>query len=95
MLLMRRFVHSMDFGLAKWLASGVASPLTQPGTMLGTPGYMPLEQCRGEEVGPTADVYSLGVILFELVVGRPPYTGTALNRITQLAADPVPRVRTY
>ncbi len=62
-----------DFGLAKSLASDVR--LTRTGQVVGTPCYMAPEQAGagGEEVGPAADVYSLGTILYELLVGRPPF----------------------
>ena len=60
-----------DFGLAKRVS---ADPkLTQTGAILGTPSYMPPEQARGEPVGREADIYSLGAILYCLLVGKPPF----------------------
>lgn len=63
-----------DFGLAK---RGGASDLTQTGAVLGTPAYMSPEQARGEtkNVGPKADVYALGIILYECLTGSVPFTG--------------------
>lgn len=62
-----------DFGIAKWLAS--SSGLTRPGAGVGTPEYMSPEQCRGEEVDGRADIYALGVMLFEALTGRTPFVG--------------------
>src|SRR5690349_20353027 len=62
-----------DFGIAKVLAG--SSGLTRPGAGVGTPEYMSPEQCRGEEVDGRADIYALGVMLFEALTGRTPFTG--------------------
>jgi hypothetical protein len=61
----------MDFGLAKMLSS--SQRLTASGAVLGTPTYMAPELWRGDTVDARTDAYSLGVILFEMVVGRPPF----------------------
>ena len=62
-----------DFGLAKQVESD--SGLTATGQILGTPGFMPPEQASGEtdRIGPTADIYSIGAILYNLLTGRPPF----------------------
>jgi eukaryotic-like serine/threonine-protein kinase len=81
-----------DFGLAKRLESD--SSQTKSGTLMGTPSYMAPEQARGEvrEVGPLADVYALGVILYEMLVGRTPFLGASiLDTLQQVRSqEPVP-----
>ena len=65
-----------DFGLARALRKDTeGTELTQPGAVAGTAGYMSPEQIRGEEVTPASDIYSLGVVAFEMVTGRRPFTG--------------------
>jgi serine/threonine-protein kinase len=77
-----------DFGLAKRLESD--SSQTKSGTLMGTPSYMAPEQARGEvhDVGPLADVYSLGAMLYELLTGQPPFlAATAMETIMQVTRD--------
>jgi serine/threonine-protein kinase len=86
-----------DFGLAKLTPAAPAGDGQDPtgtGAILGTPCYMAPEQADGRNraVGPAADLYALGVILYELLVGRPPFRGeTDLDTLEQLRAqEPVP-----
>ena len=81
-----------DFGLAKWLDE--ESDLTRTLTTFGTPGYVAPEQAEGAPIGPAADIYSLGAILFNLLAGRPPFIGAnALSVIQQAAATSAPKLR--
>lgn len=84
-----------DFGLAKWLDT--TSDLTRTLTIFGTPGYIAPEQASASaaDLKPTADVYSLGAVLFDLLAGRPPFLGAhALSVIRQAAESPAPKLRT-
>jgi WD40 repeat protein len=84
-----------DFGLAKYL--GADAGRTQTGLILGTPSYMAPEQAagRGREIGPAADVYALGVILYETLTGRPPFRGESMADTLQQVqfGEPVPPSR--
>src|SRR5262249_9778406 len=81
-----------DFGLAKLL--DVQALQTPTEAVLGTPSYMAPEQATGKggEVGPAADVYALGALLYELLTGRPPFRGaSALDTLEQVRTqEPVP-----
>ncbi|CAN5197996.1 hypothetical protein BH11PLA2_BH11PLA2_37520 [soil metagenome] len=89
-------VKVTDFGLSKVFdhGSGFVEPLTQAGTLLGTPSYMAPEQARAGEQAIThhADIYALGAILYELLSGRPPFlASTPLQTLLQVVHDdPVP-----
>ena len=85
----------LDFGLAKL---GDRTRLTKEGTTLGTVSYMSPEQARGEEADERSDIWSLGVIFYEMVTGRPPFPGdydqAVLYSIMNTAPEPVTALRT-
>jgi eukaryotic-like serine/threonine-protein kinase len=68
-------VQIMDFGLAKLYSSKDISRLTKAGTTLGTMGYMSPEQIQGQDVDHRTDIFSLGVVLYELFAGQSPFKG--------------------
>jgi ABC-type sugar transport system substrate-binding protein/tRNA A-37 threonylcarbamoyl transferase component Bud32 len=73
-----------DFGLAKWIEG--TSGLTQSGKIVGTPAYMSPEQLRGEPIDQRADIYAMGVILYQMVTGELPFdsdTGDVVSIIYQ------------
>src|SRR5262249_3538785 len=82
-----------DFGLAKWLhdtpGGDAAAAPTRTGVLVGTPAYMAPEQAAGNrDVGPAADVYALGVLLYQLLTGRLPFQGDgALDVLRQVQEE--------
>ena len=68
-------VQIMDFGLAKLYTSGNVSRLTKAGTTVGTMGYMSPEQVQGLDVDHRTDIFSLGVVLYEMLTGEAPFKG--------------------
>jgi tetratricopeptide (TPR) repeat protein/tRNA A-37 threonylcarbamoyl transferase component Bud32 len=83
-----------DFGVAKRATTGEAGGLTKTGAIVGTPSYMAPEQAagQGKSVGPGADIYALGAILYRLITGRPPFLAAAqMETLLQVVNDaPVP-----
>jgi hypothetical protein len=89
-------VKIADFGVARAYADAVTRPVvTAVGTTIGTPAYMAPEQALGREVGPSADLYSLGIIAWELLIGRVPFeeTDTPVAVLYKHVHEPIPSVR--
>ena len=84
-----------DFGIAKAYSSATAPQLTGTGTALGTPSYMAPEQAMGQKVGPATDLYSLGIMAYELLCERVPFhdTESPLAVLLQHINEPVPSPR--
>ena len=84
-----------DFGIARAFSeAGGSAKLTETGMAVGTPLYMSPEQSTGDQVGPPADLYSLACVLYETLVGHPPFTGNNARQImARHAMEPVPGIR--
>ncbi|MBA3950200.1 MAG: serine/threonine protein kinase, partial [Acidobacteria bacterium] len=78
------FVKLLDFGIAKVLIPDELTAETVQGAVFGTPEYMSPESARGEDVDHRADIYSLGIILFDMLTGRPPFEAQAANEVLQM-----------
>ncbi|GGU38687.1 protein kinase domain-containing protein [Nocardioides albus] len=85
----------LDFGIA-YAMTGVDAGLTQTGHVIGSPSYLSPEQASGDPVGPPADVYSLGCVLFEMLTGKVPYSAPHPVRILHMhLSEPVPRITDF
>ena len=98
-------VKVLDFGLAKLIeaqapstdsgARTIAKANTDPGTVMGTAAYMSPEQARGQKVDARTDIFSLGVVIYEMIAGRPPFEGETASHliVSILEKEPPPLMR--
>ncbi len=86
------FVKVLDFGAAKVSTPTPGGPLTAMGMVVGTPEYMSPEQAAGLQVDPRSDIYALGLILYEMLAGKPAFTGEtpSVVMVMQMTAEPSP-----
>jgi eukaryotic-like serine/threonine-protein kinase len=91
------YVKVLDFGLARpvaneEIASTAVTVLTEMGVIVGTANYMSPEQARGQRVDARSDIFSLGMVIYELVAGRSPFTGATKTDVVAaiLREEPVP-----
>jgi serine/threonine protein kinase len=100
-MLSERGVCVLDFGVAKVLVTSADATSTHAttgsGVIVGTPRYMSPEQCLGQTVGARSDLYSLGVLVYEMLAGRPPFIdplpSVVLVKQATAAPPPLPKMR--
>jgi eukaryotic-like serine/threonine-protein kinase len=85
------FVKLLDFGIARFERE---TRITDHGTLMGTPEYLAPEQLQGH-VGPLTDLYALGCVLFEMITGRPPFTGNMSEVLVKHLRDPPPLASSF
>jgi hypothetical protein len=85
-------VKVLDFGIAAFDDDRAVERLTKTGTVRGTPQYMSPEQCVGRNLGAATDIYAVGTMLYELLVGEPPFTGQSVAEVLaqQMFNPPLP-----
>ncbi len=86
-----RFVKLLDFGIAKLGALGGSTPVSRASMIAGTPTYMAPEQARGAAAAPTMDLYSVGVIAFELLCNQPPFDSDSVMGMLMMHAESKPK----
>ncbi len=87
------FVKVLDFGLVKMVGDQDNLGLTKAGVMMGSPRYMAPEQVKAEAIDHRADIYALGVMLYHMVAGAPPFLGNAFEVMQAQVRAPAPPLR--
>ncbi len=85
-------IKLIDFGIAKVLEAEEAADITKTGEIFGTPNYMSPEQCRGEKVDNRTDIYSAGCVAYEMLNGKPPFTGESTIDVILKHVNESPRI---
>ncbi|MSP24087.1 MAG: serine/threonine protein kinase [Myxococcales bacterium] len=75
------FVKILDFGVSKFSSLDTEMSMTRTGAVVGTPYYMSPEQAKGDKVDPRSDLYSIGVVLYQMASGRVPFTAGSFNEL--------------
>jgi serine/threonine-protein kinase len=92
----QRNVYLMDFGMAKIMENGTFIQSSLEGSITGTPQYMSPEAAQGDPLTPAADIYSLGVVLYEMVTGNPPFQAwTPMAVVMKHISEPPPPPRQF
>ena len=86
----KEFVKVLDFGIARAKSVQDVETLTRTGTVAGTPAYVAPEALLGEDVSPAADVYALGLVLYEMFAGHHPFTAETAFKVMRHHLDTVP-----
>ncbi len=85
------FVKVLDFGLVKRVSETKGEELTRAGFSMGSPKYMAPERIRGDRVDARTDIYSLGIIMYEMIAGKAPFDGSSNNVLmAQVQQEPLP-----
>ncbi len=86
-----RFVKLLDFGIAKLGALGGSTPVSRASMIAGTPTYMAPEQARGAGAAPTMDLYSVGIIAYEMLTNQPPFDSDSVMGMLMMHAETIPK----
>lgn len=84
-------VKVLDFGIAKLKDPAGSNTLTETGTVVGTPQYMSPEQCRSGDIDVRSDIYSLGIILYQMLAGTVPFSASSPSAVIIMQATEVPK----
>ncbi|HHH28076.1 MAG TPA: hypothetical protein ENK57_06995 [Polyangiaceae bacterium] len=84
------FPKILDFGIAKHPTSSSEGPITMAGSLVGSPYYMAPEQIIGGTICPQTDIYAMGIMLFEMLTGAPPYLADSVAHVLQQHVDATP-----